>query len=117
MGDNKLSKEKTNRELKGLWKHLRWNYLLKKTAKIGSITQEVPLASETAYSKKIKPRAIIFKSNDKDLHKIKELIKTHFPEVEIIYVTTGSVASTLHVTKSLPFEMQNSSAQPFYTIE
>jgi hypothetical protein len=90
---------------------------LKEDNQIGSITQEGPLASATVYSKKTKPRAIIFKANDKDLHEIKELIKTHFPKVEIIYVTTGPAASTLHVTKSLPFEMQNSSAQPFYTIE
>ena len=90
---------------------------LKENSQIGSITQEVPSASETVFSKKIKPRAIIFKAHDRDLHKIMELIRTHFPEVEIIYVTTGPAASTLHVTKSLPFEMQNSSAQPFYTIE
>jgi hypothetical protein len=79
--------------------------------------QEVPLASETACSKKIKPRALVFKAHDKDLHKIKELIKTQFPEVEIIYVTTGPAASVLRVTKSIPFEKQRSSAQPLYTIE
>ena len=75
------------------------------------------LASETACSKKIKPRAIIFKANDKDFRKLKELIETEFPEVEIIYVTTGPAGSILRVTKSIPFEMQNSSAQPYYTIE
>jgi hypothetical protein len=66
---------------------------------------------------KIKPRALIFKATDKDLNKIKKLIETQFAEVEIIYVTTGSAASILRVTKSMPFETQNSSAQPFYTIE
>ena len=90
---------------------------LEENSQIGSITQEVPSAPETAYSKKIKPRAIIFKACNKDLHKIKELIKTQFPEVEIIYVATGPAASTLHVSKSMPFEMQHSSAQPLYTIE
>ena len=49
-----------------------------------SKTHEVPSFSEVACSKKIKPRAIIFKADDKDLHKIKELIETQFPKVEII---------------------------------
>ena len=80
-------------------------------------TQELPSASETACSKKIKPRAFIFKAHDKDFNKIKEFIKTQFPEVEIIYITTGTAASILHVTKSIPFETQNSSVQPLYTIE
>lgn len=48
------------------------------------ITQEVHLDSEK--SEKIKPRAIIFKAHNKDLRKIKELIETQFPRVEIIYV-------------------------------
>ena len=82
-----------------------------------TVAQEVPSASEIACSKKVKPRALIFKANDKDLHKIKELLKTQFPEVEIIYVTTGPAASILRVTKSIPFEKQDSSAQPLYTIE
>ncbi len=64
-----------------------------------SKTQEVPLCSEMACSKKIKPRAIILKANDKDLHQIKELIETQFPKVEIIYVTSGPTASILRVTK------------------
>ena len=75
------------------------------------------MASETVCSKKIKPRAIIFKANQKDFRKLKDLIETEFPEVEIIYVTTGPAKSILRVTKSIPFEMQNSSAQPYYTIE
>jgi hypothetical protein len=64
--------------------------------------QEVPSSLEHACSKRIKPRAIIFKANNKELHKIKELIETQFPEVEIIYVTTGPAASLLRVTKSVP---------------
>ncbi len=80
-------------------------------------THELPSTSETTCLKKSKPRAIIFKAHDKDFCKLKDLIKTQFPEVEIIYVTTGPAASFLRVTKSIPFEMQNSSAQPNYTIE
>jgi len=80
-------------------------------------SHELPPTSETTCLKKNKPRAIIFKAHDKDFCKLKDLSKTQFPEVEIIYVTTGPVASFLRVTKSIPFEMQNSSAQPYYTIE
>ena len=80
-------------------------------------TQETALASESACPKKMKPRALIFKANYKDFDKIKELIKTQFPEVEIIYATTGPAASILRVTKSIPFETQDSSMQPLYTIE
>ena len=77
---------------------------------------EGPSISETCL-KKIKPRAIIFKAHDKDFCKLKDLVKTQFPEVEVIYVTTGPVASILRVTKSIPFEMQNCSEQLNYTIE
>ena len=79
--------------------------------------KEVPSASETVCSKKIKPRALVFKANNKDFDKIEELIKTQFPEVDIIYVTTGPAASILRVTKSIPFETQDSSTQPLFTIE
>src|SRR5665647_2558731 len=93
---------------------------LNKTSKAEVMTiglSEVYSTSEVTCLKKIKPRAIIFKANDKDFCKIKDLIKTHFPEVEVVYVTTGPVASFLRVYKSIPFEMQNSSEQPNYTIE
>ncbi len=93
---------------------------LEKIIKLDATTQEpkiIPSALESCYSRKIKPRALIFKAQDKDLYKIKELIETQFPEVEIIYVTTGPATSILHVTKSMPFETQNSSTQPFSTIE
>jgi hypothetical protein len=46
--------------------------------------QGVRSSTEMACSKKIKPRAIIFKADAKDLQKIKELIETQFPKVEII---------------------------------
>jgi hypothetical protein len=78
---------------------------------------EVVPTSETPCSKKMKPRAIIFKANKDDFCNIIELIKAQFPEVEIVYATTGPVASILRVTKSIPFEMQGTSEQPNYTIE
>ncbi len=79
--------------------------------------KEVPSSLETACSKRVKPRAIILKANDKDLDRIKELIDVQFPEVEIIYITTGPAASILRVTKSMPTEPQNSSSELLYTIE
>ncbi len=78
---------------------------------------KVPPTLEPGCSKKIKPRAIIFRSNNKDFDTIRKLIETQFSEVEILYVTTGPVASVLRVTKSIPFEMQNCSEQPNYTVE
>ncbi len=75
------------------------------------------ISESDIFSKRIKPRAIIFKATNSDLFKIQELIKTQFPEVEIIYVTTGPNAGILHVTKSVPFENQNFSAHSLYTIE
>ncbi len=81
------------------------------------VSPEVIPTSEATCLKKIKPRAIIFKSNEKDLCKLKDLIEKLLPEIEIVYVTTGPVASILRVTKSIPFEMQDTSEQPNYTIE
>ena len=66
---------------------------------------EISLASETVCSRKIKPRAIILKAHDKDFCKLKDSIEKLFPEVEIIYVTTGPVACVLRVVKSMPFEL------------
>ena len=82
-----------------------------------AITQDVSSASETACSRKVKPRALIFKANWKDFDKITELIKTQFPEVDIIYVTSGPAESILRVTKSIPFEIQDSSMHPLFTVE
>ena len=73
--------------------------------------------SGTTCLKKTKPRAIVFKANDKDFCSLKDFIKTQFPQVEVVYVTTGPVESFLRVTKSIPFELQNSSEQPNYTVE
>ena len=93
---------------------------LKKTVKADVMkieSSEVHLTSEATCFKKIKPRAIIFRACDKDFCKLNDLIKLQFPEVEVVYVTTGPVDSFLRVSKSIPFEMQNSSEQPNYTIE
>ena len=81
------------------------------------MTQEAPSVSEAVCSKKIKPKAFIFKAINKDFENIKDLIKTQFPDVEIVYVTTGPAASILRVSKSIPFEMQDPSAQPLFTVE
>ena len=87
---------------------------LKEATQNSDILQALSLDSA---SYKIKPRAIILKANEKDLNKIKELIETQFPKVEIVYITTGPATSILRVTKSMPFETQNYPAQPLYTIE
>jgi len=83
---------------------------LTETTQDSVISQEVHSDLEPTY--KMKPRALIFKSNEKDLDKIKDLIETQFPKVEIIYITTGPASSILRVTKSMPSETQNSPVQP-----
>ena len=82
-----------------------------------ALTQEVRMVEAAASAKPVKPRALILKATNKDFDRVTELIKSQFPEVEILYITTGPAASILRVTKSLPFEMQNSSEQSLYTIE
>ncbi len=84
---------------------------------VGAVMQEARSAEAIAFAKTVKPRALIFKAANKDFDRITELIKSEFPEVEILYVTTGPVKSILRVIKSLPFEMQNPPEQPLYTIE
>jgi len=69
------------------------------------IIQEESLTSFSDY--KIKPRALILKANEKDLKEIKKIIETQFPKVDLIYITTGSATSILHVTKSMPLETEN----------
>ena len=99
---------------------LKLELSLKKATKVEAKTtelNEVPLVLETVCSRKIKPRAIILKAHDKDFSKLKDFIEKLFPEVEIIYVTTGPVACVLRVVKSMPFELQDSSVQPCYTVE
>ncbi len=79
------------------------------------MTQENVFVS--AFSGRIKPRALVLKAADKDFDEIKEVIKKQFPQVEIIYLTTGPAASTLRVVKSIPFKTQNPSENPLYTVE
>jgi hypothetical protein len=88
---------------------------LKENKQDSVISQVAYLDSETSH--KIKPRALIFKANEKDLDKIKELIETQFPKVEIVYITTGPATSILRVIKSMPSETQNYLTQPLYAIE
>jgi hypothetical protein len=79
--------------------------------------QEIPSASEISCFKNIKPRSLIFKANNKDFDDILELIETQFPNVEIVYVTTGPVESFLRVIKSMPLKLQDSSTQLLYSVE
>lgn len=79
------------------------------------VLQEEHLGSGSSH--RIKPRALIFKANEKDLDEIKELIKTRFPNVEIVYITTGPPASILRVTKSMPLETENDQPQSLYSNE
>jgi hypothetical protein len=58
-----------------------------------------------------------FQANNKGLYKIKELIDCQFPEVEIIYLSTGPATSIFNITKSMPFEKQDISTQPLYNLE
>ena len=74
-------------------------------------------SSESACLGRVKPRALVFKASDRDLDRLKVLIREQFAGVEIIYVTSGPASCILHVTKSMPFEKQDSSTQPLYTIE
>jgi hypothetical protein len=64
----------------------------------------------------IRPRAIIFKAIDKDLNEIMKFIKNNFSNLEIVYVTTGSPTSILHVKKSTSLETQTLS-DVFYSNE
>ena len=81
------------------------------------VTPNAPSASEVVCSEKIRPIAIVFKANHEDFDRIRELIKTQFLDVEIVYVTTGPAACILRVTKSMPFEMQDSFTETFYAAE
>jgi hypothetical protein len=65
---------------------------------------------------RIKPRAIVFKANDNDFNEIMRLVETNFSNVKIVYITTGSTTSILHVTKSTPSETETLS-DVFYSNE
>ena len=60
-----------------------------------AVTPNAPSASEAVCSRKIRPRAIVFKASQKDFDRIRELILTQLPDVEIVYVTTGPVTCIL----------------------
>ena len=62
------------------------------------VSPEILPTLESHCLRKIKPRAIVFKANDKDFCKLNDLIKSQFPDVEVVYVTTGPVASFLRVS-------------------
>jgi hypothetical protein len=55
----------------------------------------------------------VFKANNKDFSKIIEMIEEQFPDVELLYATTAPIGTFLHVSKSVPFEMQDSSIKPY----
>jgi hypothetical protein len=80
-------KEKTTEGVESALEKLKIEISFKGNNPTKVIAQEVPSCSEFVFSKKIKPRALIFKAQDKDLDKIRELIETQFPEVELIYIT------------------------------
>ncbi len=77
----------------------------------GVLMHNVPF--ESGSNDRIRPRALIFKARDKELSKIKKIIETDFPEVKILYITTGPPLSILRVIKSTPLENQNSSVNYF----
>lgn len=71
---------------------------------------------EVPCSKIVKPRALVFKANKSDFQKINEIIKEQFHEVEVLYVTTAPAGTFLRISKSVPYELQDSSIKP-YTVE
>jgi len=84
---------------------------------VEAVTQEARSPKAAAFAKTTKPGALILKAANRDFDRITELIKSEFPEVQILYITTGPAASILRVTKSLPFDMQKSPEESLYTIE
>jgi hypothetical protein len=90
-------------------------FSLKKETNDDTPNPEVSLKQKTSI--KVKPRALILKAHDKDLENLKKTIKNQFPDIEIVYVTTGTPSSILRVVKSTPLETQNAAEQALYTIE
>jgi hypothetical protein len=80
----------------------------------GQLVEE-PLAAGTTSIKRVKPRALIFRAHYQDFCKILDIIKSQFPEVELLYITTGPATGILKVTKSVPFEATNENA--FFNVE
>jgi hypothetical protein len=71
-----------------------------------------PMVSHTK-----KPRALIIKATNQDFAELKELVKSKFPDVQILYMTTGPAASILRVTRVAPVELEKPSEQSLYSIE
>jgi hypothetical protein len=73
--------------------------------------------SDSVISPSKKPRALIIKATNKDFEEIKELVKSKFPDVQILYMTTGPAASILRVTRIAPFEVGKPSEQSLCSVE
>jgi hypothetical protein len=71
---------------------------------------------EVSCSKNVKPRGLVLKANNTDFELIRDIIKEQFPAVELLYTTTAPVGAFLRISKSLPYELQDSSIKP-YTVE
>jgi hypothetical protein len=80
-----------------------------------TLIQEAPFAIEP--DSKIKPRALILKAKDKELSNLKKVIEEQFPEVKIVYITTGSSSCILKVVKLTTFENQNPCARLLRSME
>ncbi len=68
---------------------------------------------EVPCSRKVKPRAIVLKASNGDFEKISSIIKEQLPEVEVLYVTTAPPGTFLHISRSVPFEKQDSSINAY----
>jgi hypothetical protein len=79
--------------------------------------QDSSSVPEVSYTKK--PRALILKATNKDFNELTELVKAKFPEVQILYLTTGPVASHLRVTRVIkaPLDGDAPSENAFCTVE
>jgi hypothetical protein len=73
--------------------------------------------SDAMISHTRKPRALIIKATNQDFAELKELVKSKFPDVQILYMTTGPAASILRVTRVAPVDLEKSSEQSVYSIE
>jgi len=78
--------------------------------------EEASLAQEN-FSALKKPRAIVFKAKTRDQKDILDYFEKQFPEVQIVYVTTGPASCTLRVTKSVPADPADKLLKPYYSVE
>jgi hypothetical protein len=84
--------------LKAALEKLKMDLPFKGNSQSEVLTQKVSSTLEVPCSKRMLPRALVFKARGGDFDRIKELIKSEFPDVEIVYVTTGSAECFLRVT-------------------